>query len=253
MCVLDVQVGEVEKTMYRTNRRNYTNTGDLPCFLPFFVPFLSRAQAFFGSDAENADTITDRMVCVGVLPVMRGQELSCPVPGCANTFRTLHSMRAHQRAHRRQETMGGGAFGIRPVNGGGVGGSKAGSSADDADTASGADDNDNDDDDGDDNDAETKEGGGVVGGGGEEGKKRLAGPAGFRRAFTDHVLPALRKFDPEMIFISAGFDGCMTDPLGGNMGLHEEDFKFITREIVKAANAKGGACKGAYCVLVFDG
>ena len=47
-------------------------------------------------------------------------------------------------------------------------------------------------------------------------------------------------------------DGPQTDPLGGNMGLHSEDFRHITRLIVGAANMKGGACKGRV-VSVLEG
>ena len=43
----------------------------------------------------------------------------------------------------------------------------------------------------------------------------MAGPAGFRSALRDVVLPAIAHFDPEVILISAGFDAHCDDPLGG--------------------------------------
>lgn len=92
--------------------------------------------------------------------------------------------------------------------------------------------------------------GGAVGEGGGAGEggggRALMGPEGFRTAFGEMLIPALRKFDPDIIFISAGFDGCMTDPLGGNMGLHEEDFKWLTQQITGVAHAEGAACKGGW-------
>jgi acetoin utilization deacetylase AcuC-like enzyme len=41
----------------------------------------------------------------------------------------------------------------------------------------------------------------------------LHGPGGFRTALADYVIPAVRRFRPEIIFISAGFDGLASDPL----------------------------------------
>ncbi len=56
----------------------------------------------------------------------------------------------------------------------------------------------------------------------------------FRRAWGDKLLPALSDFDPDMIVISAGFDAHRADPLGG-LGLIEEDFSWVTREICAIA------------------
>ena len=41
------------------------------------------------------------------------------------------------------------------------------------------------------------------------------------------LIPRVREFAPEIIFISAGFDGHRDDPLGG-MNLTEEDFGKFT-------------------------
>ena len=58
------------------------------------------------------------------------------------------------------------------------------------------------------------------------------GPKGFRDALEQHVLPACRRFNPDMVFISAGFDGLATDPLGSDLGLSPEDYFWITRQVV---------------------
>jgi acetoin utilization deacetylase AcuC-like enzyme len=47
-------------------------------------------------------------------------------------------------------------------------------------------------------------------------------------------MPALEKFKPEMIFISAGFDAHREDDLG-RLGLVEADYEWITRRIVQVA------------------
>ena len=58
-------------------------------------------------------------------------------------------------------------------------------------------------------------------------------PAGAGRtevlaALDDHLLPALEAFAPELLIVSAGFDGHRDDPLGGWM-LDTEDYVDLTR------------------------
>ncbi|BCN94059.1 deacetylase [Thiomicrorhabdus immobilis] len=57
----------------------------------------------------------------------------------------------------------------------------------------------------------------------------------FQLAWSEIGLPALANFQPELILISAGFDGHALDPLG-NLLLHESDFVWITAEIGKIAD-----------------
>ncbi|MEO5935045.1 MAG: histone deacetylase family protein [Duganella sp.] len=61
-----------------------------------------------------------------------------------------------------------------------------------------------------------------------------SGPAPLRQAVTEHWLPALERFKPELIFISAGFDGHRDDDMG-NLGLVEADYAWVTRQIVEVA------------------
>jgi acetoin utilization deacetylase AcuC-like enzyme len=56
----------------------------------------------------------------------------------------------------------------------------------------------------------------------------------FRAAVTDQWLPALQAFKPQMIFISAGFDGHREDDMG-NLGLVEADYAWVTQQIVDVA------------------
>ena len=59
----------------------------------------------------------------------------------------------------------------------------------------------------------------------------LFGPSGFRRAFADLVIPKLKQFKPELLIISAGFDGFHTDPVGRNLGLTQSDYTWVTTEV----------------------
>src|SRR6202521_1805605 len=58
--------------------------------------------------------------------------------------------------------------------------------------------------------------------------------AAARQAIEAQWLPALADFQPEMIFISAGFDAHREDLLGG-MALVEADYAWITREMMALA------------------
>jgi len=66
------------------------------------------------------------------------------------------------------------------------------------------------------------------------------GSEAFRAAIERDWTPAIEKHRPQLIFISAGFDAHRDDPLGG-LQLDEEDFAWVTRWIVSAAekHAKG--------------
>ena len=56
----------------------------------------------------------------------------------------------------------------------------------------------------------------------------------FRAAITDHWLPALERFGPEMIFVSAGFDAHRDDDMS-YVSLTDADFRWVTEEIVRIA------------------
>lgn len=63
---------------------------------------------------------------------------------------------------------------------------------------------------------------------------------GFRQAVTDIWLPRLHDFQPEMIFISAGFDAHREDDMA-SLGLVESDYAWVTTQIkhVAAQTAHG--------------
>jgi len=67
-----------------------------------------------------------------------------------------------------------------------------------------------------------------------------AGSAAFRAAMSGVILPALREFAPEFVFVSAGFDAHRADPLA-SLSFEEADFGWATAEIARAA---GEFCSG---------
>jgi acetoin utilization deacetylase AcuC-like enzyme len=56
----------------------------------------------------------------------------------------------------------------------------------------------------------------------------------FRAAVSEHILPALERFAPQLVLVSAGFDGHRDDPLA-ELNLLEADFGWITRELLAVA------------------
>ncbi len=65
------------------------------------------------------------------------------------------------------------------------------------------------------------------------------GGAAFRAAWETRILPALDAFGFDLLLISAGFDAHEDDPLA-NLRLHENDFAWITRELVERADRHCG-------------
>jgi acetoin utilization deacetylase AcuC-like enzyme len=60
----------------------------------------------------------------------------------------------------------------------------------------------------------------------------------FRRAVAAWF-PALEAFRPELVFFSAGFDAHAADPLA-SLQLHENDFAWVTREVLRRTQASAG-------------
>ena len=61
-----------------------------------------------------------------------------------------------------------------------------------------------------------------------------AGGPEFRRAFERDILPALRRFNPELVMISAGFDAHRSDPLA-QLRLDESDYAWATEQLCAVA------------------
>jgi acetoin utilization deacetylase AcuC-like enzyme len=85
-------------------------------------------------------------------------------------------------------------------------------------------------------------------GGTESGPRHIVNaplPAGarrddFRRAVRDHWLPAVNAFRPQILFVSAGFDGHAEDTMA-HLGLTDADYAWITATIIGLADTH---CQG---------
>lgn len=62
-----------------------------------------------------------------------------------------------------------------------------------------------------------------------------AGGREFREAYDAVILPALHAFRPEFLFISAGFDAHIKDPLA-NLMLTGEDYRWVSRHLMAVAD-----------------
>lgn len=58
--------------------------------------------------------------------------------------------------------------------------------------------------------------------------------AAFRQAVTEHWLPALERFQPQMLFVSAGFDAHWEDDMA-MFKLKEADYAWVTQQIMDVA------------------
>lgn len=57
--------------------------------------------------------------------------------------------------------------------------------------------------------------------------QRGMGDAEYMAAFTQVVLPVAYEYNPDLVLVSAGFDACVGDPLGGNYTCQLSRFHFI--------------------------
>lgn len=66
-----------------------------------------------------------------------------------------------------------------------------------------------------------------------------AGSAEFRAAWARIILPALEKFAPELVIVSAGFDAHAADPLA-QLRVQTSDYTWITQELLRIAEQHAG-------------
>jgi acetoin utilization deacetylase AcuC-like enzyme len=57
----------------------------------------------------------------------------------------------------------------------------------------------------------------------------------FRAAVTDHWIPAIESFEPEMIFVSAGFDAHVADDMS-HVSFTDADYRWVAEQIVAVAS-----------------
>ena len=75
------------------------------------------------------------------------------------------------------------------------------------------------------------------------------GDAEYLRVFRDVVIPAVERFEPEWILVSAGFDPHRQDPLAG-MNVTEDGFSQMARAMLQMANVY---CAGKIAFLLEGG
>lgn len=76
------------------------------------------------------------------------------------------------------------------------------------------------------------------------------GSEAFREAVTQHWLPALQRFEPEFVFVSAGFDAHVADEMS-HIHLVDDDYFWVTEKIMEVARDSAGgrivsALEGGY-------
>ncbi|MEX1035385.1 MAG: histone deacetylase family protein, partial [Sneathiella sp.] len=62
-----------------------------------------------------------------------------------------------------------------------------------------------------------------------------SGSEAFREAYEEVILPALARFDPQLLLVSAGFDGHEKDPLA-NLNLTAADYGWISEKLMAIAD-----------------
>jgi acetoin utilization deacetylase AcuC-like enzyme len=66
-----------------------------------------------------------------------------------------------------------------------------------------------------------------------------SGSRAFREAWGAGILPALERFSPDFLLVSAGFDAHKADPLA-QLRLEVGDFAWLTGELIRLADARTG-------------
>ena len=75
------------------------------------------------------------------------------------------------------------------------------------------------------------------------------GSQAFRKGYEKGILPALRKFNPDLLLLSAGFDAHARDPLA-QINLETEDYDWVTRKLLSVADE---CCAGKVVSLLEGG
>lgn len=75
------------------------------------------------------------------------------------------------------------------------------------------------------------------------------GSVEFRQGYQQSILPVLHDFKPQLLLLSAGFDGHRDDPLAA-LNLLEVDYRWLTEQLVAVANS---CCQGRIISLLEGG
>ena len=75
-----------------------------------------------------------------------------------------------------------------------------------------------------------------------------SGSPEFRRLWTERLLPAVERFEPQLLLVSAGFDGHRLDPLA-DLNLGADDYRWLTLALLALSDKH---CQGRL-VSVLEG
>jgi acetoin utilization deacetylase AcuC-like enzyme len=67
----------------------------------------------------------------------------------------------------------------------------------------------------------------------------------YLQAFAESVEPKVRRFEPELLLVSAGFDAHVDDPLA-DMALTDDGFRELARRCTGLAPRVGAVLEGGY-------
>ncbi len=76
-----------------------------------------------------------------------------------------------------------------------------------------------------------------------------SGSAAFRAAWDERILPAVDRFGPELLIVSAGFDAHKADPLA-QLVVETADFAWLTGRLLQVAEQH---CRGRLVSLLEGG
>jgi acetoin utilization deacetylase AcuC-like enzyme len=82
--------------------------------------------------------------------------------------------------------------------------------------------------------------------------KAGSGDAEYLRAFEETVEPAVARFEPELVLVSAGFDAHHADPLA-DMNVSEDGFRELSRRCAAMAPRVAAVLEGGYQIETLPG
>jgi acetoin utilization deacetylase AcuC-like enzyme len=88
---------------------------------------------------------------------------------------------------------------------------------------------------------------------GAGGAGSFVGMEGFRRALSEVIIPQMERFNPQLLIISAGFDGYHSDPIGGELQLTTEDYAWCTQQLMEAMDRVAGGSGRGRVVRLLEG
>lgn len=87
----------------------------------------------------------------------------------------------------------------------------------------------------------------------QDSTEQLSGPKGFRKALDSHIVKKMEAFKPDLLIISAGFNGYNSDPIGGELGLDTEDYEYAAKILVNSMEKMQGTGRSKIVAILEGG